>query len=294
MIPQAYITEWGQVAPWSSDSYIEQDLILSRAIIEIFSHPLLKQELAFRGGTALHKLFFTPSARYSEDIDLVRTSKGPITPIIDALRGCFTSWLGTPKTTRSANSFKLIYFFSPENMPTSKLRVKIEINIKEDFSVLDRFEKDFSIQSRWFSGSAQVNTFQLEELLATKLRALYQRKKGRDIFDLWFALTQIEIKPDVKIIVNVFFEYLKRNNTIITREIFEKNINEKIQEQGFLNDIMILLSPDLTQKHQKMITTEDGTIITSECGKTILTTEGWNIRDAANEIKNVFLDLFPE
>ena len=67
MIPLAQITQWRQTAPWSDDLQVEQDLILSRIIIEIFADPFLYQELAFRGGTALHKLFFTPPARYSED-----------------------------------------------------------------------------------------------------------------------------------------------------------------------------------------------------------------------------------
>ncbi len=72
MIPIAQITQWRQIAPWSDDMQVEQDLILSRIILDIFSDPLLKNELAFRGGTALHKLFFQPAQRYSEDIDLVR------------------------------------------------------------------------------------------------------------------------------------------------------------------------------------------------------------------------------
>lgn len=98
MIPFAQITQWRQMAPWVDDIQVEQDLILSRAIVAIFSDPFLVQELAFRGGTALHKLFFSPAARYSEDIDLVRTSKGSIKEIIDALRACLEPWLGQPKT----------------------------------------------------------------------------------------------------------------------------------------------------------------------------------------------------
>ena len=82
MIPLAQIIQWRQTAPWSDDMQVEQDLILSRAIVEIFSNPFLAEQLAFRGGTALHKLFFSPAARYSEDIDLVRTSKGGIKEII--------------------------------------------------------------------------------------------------------------------------------------------------------------------------------------------------------------------
>ena len=83
MIPKAQITQWRQIASWADDIQVEQDLILSRVLVEIFSDPFLHKELAFRGGTALHKLFFSPAARYSEDIDLVRTSTGAIKKIVD-------------------------------------------------------------------------------------------------------------------------------------------------------------------------------------------------------------------
>src|ERR1700722_17007658 len=111
MIPYAQIMEWRQFAPWTDSVQVEQDLILSRIIAEIFSVPLLADKLAFRGGTALHKLFFDPPARYSEDIDLVRTDTGPIKEVIDALRDCLDPWLDQPKTERKENSFKLYYKF---------------------------------------------------------------------------------------------------------------------------------------------------------------------------------------
>ena len=97
MIPQNYITAWRAHVPWVNDAQIEQDLILSRAIIEIFSEQLLSKELAFRGGTALHKIFFTTMFRYSEDIDLVQVKAGPNGEIIDTIRSKFDSWLGLPK-----------------------------------------------------------------------------------------------------------------------------------------------------------------------------------------------------
>lgn len=67
MIPRAYIVEWRSQAPWKTDAHVEQDLILSRALLEIFSDDFLRSALAFRGGTALHKLHLAPAARYSED-----------------------------------------------------------------------------------------------------------------------------------------------------------------------------------------------------------------------------------
>lgn len=57
MIPRAFITEWRSHVSWSTDAQVEQDLILSRALVDIFSDDLIAKNLAFRGGTALHKLF---------------------------------------------------------------------------------------------------------------------------------------------------------------------------------------------------------------------------------------------
>ena len=87
MIPRDYITQWRGRARWSEDFQVEQDLIISRAVIEMFSDPVLAEALAFRGGTALYKLYLPPPARYSEDIDLVQVEPGPADTFMDALRG---------------------------------------------------------------------------------------------------------------------------------------------------------------------------------------------------------------
>lgn len=61
-----------------TNAQVEQDLIISRAMVDLFVHPDLKGQLAMRGGTAMHKLYLAPAMRYSEDIDLVQTQAGPI------------------------------------------------------------------------------------------------------------------------------------------------------------------------------------------------------------------------
>ena len=70
MIPQAYITEWSNHVPWQTNEQVEQDLVICRALVEIFKDEFLADSFAFRGGTALHKLYLHPQPRYSEDIDL--------------------------------------------------------------------------------------------------------------------------------------------------------------------------------------------------------------------------------
>ncbi len=100
MIPQADIIAWRRVAPWADDAMVEQDLVLSRAVVEIFSDAALAQAFAFRGGTALHKVVLAPPSRYSEDIDLVQIEAGdPSTELgigVAAIRsGRNESWAGT-------------------------------------------------------------------------------------------------------------------------------------------------------------------------------------------------------
>ncbi|MGH7441791.1 MAG: nucleotidyl transferase AbiEii/AbiGii toxin family protein [bacterium] len=77
MIAQAAIRQWRSRAPWVSDLQVEQDLVLSRAMVEIFSHPELAAGMALRGGTSFNKLYLNDGARYSEDIDLVQVKTAP-------------------------------------------------------------------------------------------------------------------------------------------------------------------------------------------------------------------------
>lgn len=60
MIPRRFIEEWKQFSPWPENSQLEQDLIIERSLIELFSDELIRKSLAFRGGTALHKLYLKP------------------------------------------------------------------------------------------------------------------------------------------------------------------------------------------------------------------------------------------
>lgn len=92
MIPKADLLEWQQKVRWPNPSLVEHDLILSRAICELYQHPLISEKLIFRGGTALHKLFFETAGRFSEDLDFVQISAEPIGHLIDAIRSCLDHW----------------------------------------------------------------------------------------------------------------------------------------------------------------------------------------------------------
>ena len=240
MIPRDYITEWRAQAPWIQDFQVEQDLVISRALVAIFSHPLLKDALAFRGGTALYKLHLKPAARYSEDIDLVQVKAEPAGPMMEALRAVLDPWLGKPQWKQTEGRVTFSYRFDSEDAPPIRLRLKVEVNSREHFSVYGITRVPFQVSSRWFEGDCRIGSYELDELLGTKLRALYQRKKGRDLFDLAVALEKPSVDPTR--IVAAFAEYMTRGGHHVTRALFEQNFQEKLRDPQFNADIGPLLA----------------------------------------------------
>lgn len=239
MIPKAFIDAWRATAPWQADYQVEQDLVICRALIELFSDSYLHERLAFRGGTALYKLHL-PAARYSEDVDLVQITAEPIGPTLNALRARLDGWLGNPKREFSEGRVTLTYRFNAEGEPPVKLRLKVEINSREHFTVYGLRTFPFAVQSRWFTGETSIVGYTLEEQLGTKLRALYQRRKGRDLFDLWDALTRGGADPER--VVAAFLAYMNEEGHRASRAEFELNFAEKMAEGRFTQDVVPLLA----------------------------------------------------
>ena len=192
MIPKPYIAKWQQHAPWKEFSQVEQDLIISRTLVEIFSDDFLRENLAFRGGTALHKLYLNPAPRYSEDIDLVQIKPGPIKPVMERIGEVVTFFEEKRTTQVRGHGAKALYRFTSE-YEEIRMRLKLEINCKEHYNVLDLVDFPFEVESEWFSGKAEIKTYSINELLGTKLRALYQRSKGRDLFDIDYSRRNIDL-----------------------------------------------------------------------------------------------------
>ncbi|MEO9475034.1 MAG: nucleotidyl transferase AbiEii/AbiGii toxin family protein [Cyclobacteriaceae bacterium] len=244
MIPKPYIAQWQEFAPWIQFSQVEQDLIISRTLVEIFADDFLRENLAFRGGTALHKLYLNPAPRYSEDIDLVQIKPGPIKPIMERLGEVITFFAEDRRTQNRGHGIKALYRFTSE-YEEIRLRLKLEINCKEHFNILNWVDFPFEVKSGWFSGQAQIRTFNLNELLGTKLRALYQRSKGRDLFDLDYAQQHHELNFEE--IVKCFKEYTQfaTDKRPPSQKEFLLNLEEKAKDPDFSGDMEALLRPGI-------------------------------------------------
>ncbi len=243
MINRAAINAWYKFAPWSKNVEVEQDLLICRCIVAIFSDEFLASQLAFRGGTALHKLYFQPQARYSEDIDLVQINPGPIKPILQSL-GEVLSFLPDKVVKQKRYNNTLLFRADSEIPPITQIRLKIKINCFEHFTELGLIQMPFAVNSQWFTGDCQLNTYQLEELLGKKLRALYQRKKGRDLFDLFHALTNANVDAN-KVLASYprYMEFAVEHPPSYRQ--FIANLEKKIQDPEFLGDTTMLLRPGI-------------------------------------------------
>lgn len=242
MINRASITGWRQQVPWNDNAQVEQDLIISRALVAIFSDEFLSSQLAFRGGTALHKLYLSPQPRYSEDIDLVQINPGAIKPIMYRL-GEVLDFLPNRVTKQKRYNNTMLFRMESEIPPVIPIRLKVEINCFEHFNELGLVKVPFSVQNSWFTGDCEITTYQLDELLGTKLRALYQRKKGRDLFDLYIALTQAEVNPDE--IIRCYHRYIGFSvEQPPTYKQFIVNMEEKMGDPDFFGDTHNLIRPE--------------------------------------------------
>ncbi len=241
MIPRAHITAWRSKAPWSTDAQVEQDLVICRAIVELFSDEFLTDEVAFRGGTALHKLHFDPPSRYSEDIDLVQVNAGPIGPIMDAVRARLDPWLGKPQWKQGKGRATFYYRFESETKPVTPLKLKVETNTREHFFVLGPRRVHFEVKT---PGTAVRHT-----CLPTSSRSCWARNcerftrgKRGETFSISRRHSHGLTGLDPEKVVACLIAYLDNDGRRVTRAVFERNIVEKIEDKLFLSDVLPLLA----------------------------------------------------
>lgn len=238
MIPNSHIAHWAHEHPWPTADQVEQDLLLAQGICEIAADPLLGKELVIRGGTAFHKLFLPKPYRYSEDLDYVRTTAGGIGDIMKRLTSLGRS-LGYEVKTEMGMHPKVFWRYAAES--GAKAKIKVEINTFERSPALPLMNMPMSVTSPWCEYAQDIPTFQAEELVATKLRALYQRSKGRDLFDLWLALTVLDLDPEA--IIAAFPPYRPEN---VTAKLLRTNLERKLEDRDFRHDCDQLIANGAT------------------------------------------------
>lgn len=207
-------------------------------MVEIAKDDLLSTELAMRGGTCLHKLHLPKPLRYSEDLDYVRRTHSGIKTYMDALRKIATNVGLVEHGFKQVGQMVHMIFDTDSTDGLRRIRIKIETNIRETEACFDRMTRPYKVSSGWWSGDAEISTFQIDELMGTKLRALYQRSKGRDLFDLWHVL--IETDANDELIIQAFNHYMQ--DSAFTYSDLAANLAEKLADRDFAGDLSDLVT----------------------------------------------------
>ncbi|WP_225587141.1 nucleotidyl transferase AbiEii/AbiGii toxin family protein [Algoriphagus sp. Y33] len=145
---------------------------------------------------------------------------------------------------------KALYRFTSE-YEEIRMRLKLEINCREHFNVLDWIDFPYTMQSEWFEGNCKIRTYSINELLGTKLRALYQRSKGRDLFDLDYGRRNRDINIDE--ILECFRQYIAfaTEKKKPSQKEFLQNIEAKENDPNFIGDMEALLRSEIEYNQQE-------------------------------------------
>ncbi len=263
MIRQSDLTAWQIHAPWPKRSQVEQDLRLARGVAAIFADPVLSEHLAMRGGTVLHKAHLAPAARYSEDIDLVLVKEMDENTLDAHLRRVLTPELGRPSDSLIADAWlairnvmrpskilRTVYKFTPLGLSREEI-IKVEVNLNESASLyplvnveLDSLDEDGDL------ARATARSYDIDEMLGTKTRALMQREQGRDLFDLVHAWElsvagSTPYKIDGARTMEAFTWYLEKEGTRFSVEEANENLDRRLRNKAFRHDMDTLLRPDM-------------------------------------------------
>ncbi len=251
------------VVPWGAQYQVEQDLLLCRAMVALFDDKFLSSQIAMRGGTLLHKVHLAPPARYSEDIDLVVVGTRPADHIRRAIRRVLTDVLGTPKTSvwdtlvlairntvKPSRVLRMTYSARSIIEPNRTLEIVVEANVTERKPHRAVVEMPFSFPFRDKPVQTRIKGFDIHEMLGTKMRAMFQRTRGRDLFDLYWALTKSPLPVDPAAIIASFEHYLKQEGTKAGRAKFIGILDDHLKDRGFCSDMQPLLRADITYDPQ--------------------------------------------
>ena len=244
--------------PWPRQRQVEQDLLLCLAMAALFNDAFLRSQIAMRGGTLLHKVHLAPAARYSEDIDLVVYGDRPEAHIAKAIQRVLKDVFGKPtgsiwdtmqlairNVVKPSRVLRLTYSVPSVSEPGATLYLVVEVNVTERKPHRDIVQIPFEFAYRDATIKSALNGYDLHEMLGTKMRALFQRKRGRDLFDLYWALTLAQPAVDAALVIDSFRHYLAQEGGSAARAEFIGILDSHLADRGFCNDMLPLLRTGL-------------------------------------------------
>ena len=194
VIPKAAIRQQRLTHPWQRVVQVEQDLLLE-AVLHRAAEADDFDQLAFIGGTCLHKLYGLGPRRYSEDLDFVWMGDG--TPD-DALRAIAANSRSLDfervevVTAAEARFPKVLFFY--ENHDGLPAKMKLEVNTSLATALRGRVvSRPLATSNEWLNEASNILCAPLTALAGMKIIAGSTRGKSRDLYDLRYMIEELAV-----------------------------------------------------------------------------------------------------
>lgn len=249
------VSRWGRSVQMGSLRLAEQDYRLVDLVRRINEDEFLSDRLVFKGGTALNKLYFEDNARLSVDLDFnvlgtrdsVQDERAEMrNRLIDVLHDQDPDF--DTYHEHSWEMLRVVGRYQPLAAETDE-KIKIECSTVERFPITETIHKPLELPS---GDTASIRTLPIDELIATKVRALYGRRKGRDVYDLIQARPLLE-RPELLRKMAIYYFY--RSQIVYDPDLIEQAMTDESQLRGFRQDISPFLRADADFDVEEAIST---------------------------------------
>lgn len=208
-----------QVKTFARQFKINESIILREYLQIAFLQKLYQktpsQKIFFKGGTAIHLVFNAP--RFSEDLDFsVELSMPEFETYIASTLKRMEDEEGITWKERKSIAGKQ-FLLSAENSMPYKAYIVLDFSFREKILSPDRsiLQTAYPVLFTSF-----VYHLSQEEIFAEKIRAIMTRRKGRDIYDLWYLLSiGTEINYDMVLKKLAYYEISSINKTDIVKRV---------------------------------------------------------------------------
>jgi hypothetical protein len=153
--------------------------------------------------------------------------------------------------SKPSRVLRITYTLQPVSLPGPPLNIKIEANVTERTPHRAIQEIPFAFPFQGKSIETRLNGYDLHEMLGTKLRALFQREAGRDLFDLFWALTKSSPPADPAAIIESFLFYVRQEGVVPGRAGFIDLLQARLKNRGFCADMEPLLRAGIVYDPQE-------------------------------------------
>ncbi len=214
MIPRAAVQararEWGL-----TEEVVEKDYVLGWLLWGIGARPTLRDHWVFKGGTCLKKCF-VETYRFSEDLDFTVLEGGPLEPkdLLPALTEMLDLVEQETGITLSSRQPAIrlrpdgrsaegrVYYRGPRETP-GEARVKLDLTYDETIIEPTVRREIAHAYDDMLPGDGAVRCYSFAEVFAEKLRALGQRTRPRDLYDVVNLYRRADLRENRDLVMSI-------------------------------------------------------------------------------------------